>query len=327
MFGAALAITTVLATAAPTPAPRSVSLQYDVYVGDTTHPAVGGLIWLQRYGLNGVSLQRIGTIREGTASIEFNADIVPQLRHPDPRWDYHFVVAFELSGAQWYFSRPVDMMHFFSDVPAAIETIGKASDGGRDAPRAIGLAPSTTRTLTFENEDGTPAKGMRVGLAVHLNNANHCAVEQGPNLGYFRTDDSGVVSFESPPAPLTVGVRYYSDIRGEYFAEVELLVGSERDIVVRRTWTLPFQRVSLKVEDVSGKTVAGQWIEQRIRTHQCGVWSGRAGRTDPQGIAEMRIQPLSVDSMWVLLPGDKERLLTPLELHLLFSRGSLTIRI
>jgi hypothetical protein len=328
VLGAALAIATVLATAAPIAAPKSVSLRYDVYVGDTTHPAVAGLVWLFRYSWDdGFDRKRIGMIREGTAAIDFDSDVLPQLTDPVALSSDGFVVAFELSGAQWYLSRPINPMHFFTDLPAAIETIGNTSSGGQGAPSAIGLVPSANRTIRFVNEDGTPAKSMRVGLAIHVSNANHCGVEEGPAFGEYQTDDAGVISFESPPVPLMLGVRYYSDDRGVYFAEAGLLVGTERDIVLRRTWTLPSHGYMLTVEDMNGHPVANRWIEEQIRTYRCGAWWGGAGKTDSRGVARLKLQHLSVASLWVDLPDNKRRTLSPLEQHDLFSRGSLTIQI
>jgi hypothetical protein len=327
VLGAALAIATVLATAAPTPAPQSVSLRYDVYVGDTTHPAVAGLVWLLKYSWYGYDRKRIGAIREGTAAIDFSSDILPRLTHPDKRYDDNYIVAFELSGAQWYLSRPVDPLQFFSDLPAAVETIGNTNSGGPGAPRTIGLAPSAIRTFTFVNEDGTPAKDMRVGSAIHISNGNHCGNEEGPDFGNYQTDDAGVIAFESPPAPLMLSVPYFFVSDGLYFADYELLVGSKSHAVLRETWTLPFQNVTLAVDDASGHPVANRVIEEQMRTLRCGASWGGAGKTDARGVAKLKLQHLSVASLWVDLPDGKRRTLSPLEQHLLFSRGSLTIRI
>jgi hypothetical protein len=327
VLGAALAIAAVLATSAPVLAPTPISLRYDVYVGDPTHPAVAGLVWLQRYGWNGGSLKRIGTIREGTASIDFNSDILPRLTHPDPLWDDHFVVAFELSGAQWYLSRPVDPMHFFSDLPAAIETLGRTSDGGPGAPRAIGLAPSTIRTFTFLNDDGTPARIRSVDVAVHVSDANHCGVEEGPSLGSFQPDQKGVISLRSPPVSLFIGATYYKDDGGAYREDFRTFVGAAQSKVLRRTWQIPYQTVALTVLSEGGAPAAGIGVESQVRANMCGRVIGGEAMTDTHGIATLRLQHLIVYRVWIELPGNKERMLTPLEQHLLLSRGSLTIRI
>jgi hypothetical protein len=326
VLGAALAIASVLATAAPSSAPTSVSLRYDVYISDPTHPAVAGLVWLQRYGWNGGSLKRIGTIREGTATIDFDSDILPRLAHPDPLWDDHFVVAFELSGAQWYLSRPVDPNHFFADLPAAIESIGAVTDGGPGAPRAIGLTLSATRTFTFLNDDGSPAKIGPVDMYVHVSDANHCGIEEGPSLGEFHPDQNGVVSLRSPPVPLFVGATYFRDERGAFTEDFRTFVGRAQTKVLRRTWQLPYQTLWLTVLDASGRPASGLAVESQVRAVMCGSAGARAV-TDSRGVATLSLQHLIVSRIWIDLANGAERSLTPQEQHLLFSRGSLTIRV
>ncbi len=327
MLGAALAMATVLATAAPTPGPRSVSLRYDVYVGDTTHPAVGGVVWLLRYSRYGLQLQRIGLIRDGSATIAFQSDIMPDLDHPNKSADNHYVAAFELSGAQWYLSRPIDPNSFFVDLPVAIETIGNTLDDGPGAPRSIGLAEPDLRIITLLNEDGTPVASKSVGLAVHVNNVNHCGMEEGPDLGGRVTDGGGRIFVRSPPLPLTLDALFFSARSDGYYIRRGIVVGTARDVVIRRTWNLPYRSVALKVFDAAGKPVKGLDVEAQYRSDMCGAVLGRPGTTDASGVARLSVQQLAIGEIWTKLPSGATRTLTAPELHLLFSRGSLTIRI
>jgi hypothetical protein len=327
VLGTALAIASFLATAPPITAPKSVSLRYDVYVGDTTHPAVAGLVWLLRYSWYGLQQQRIGLIRDGSATIAFQSDIMPNLERPNKSADDHYVAAFELSGAQWYLSRPIDPNHFFSDLPAAIETIGSTLDGGPGAPRSIGLAQSDMRIITLLNEDGTSVRSYSVGVAVHISNQNHCGMEEGPSLGNRVTDSGGTFFVQSPPIPLTLDLEYFTTRGGQYYLRRGLVVGTARDMVIRRTWNLPYRAVKLKVVEAAGTPVRGLEVEAQYRAENCGAVLSRPGTTDINGVASLSIQQLAIEEIWMKLPSGARRTLTALEQHLLFSRGSLTIRI
>ncbi|HEY7981900.1 MAG TPA: hypothetical protein VID19_10495 [Candidatus Eremiobacteraceae bacterium] len=315
MFCLALALAAVL------------DLQYDVYVGDETQPVNTGVVWLLRYSWYGPVWVQVGAIAEGRASIAIDTGAVPGLTDRDARRDDHYVVAFELPDAQWYVSRPVDNKRFVSDVPAAIATVGTVVEGARGAPPALGLARSDARTITLLNVDGTPAKNVTLEVSVHVSNQDHCGAEQGPELGKFETDQAGVITLHAPPEPLFLGAEYFNDVGGRLHQESGIIVGSSRDIAIKRTWNLPAEVVALTVLDNLGRPEAGHVVESKIRADTCGAHFGPVGTTDAHGVAKVSLKRLAVDQVWVDLPGARRRTLTPAEMQMLFSRGSATIHV
>jgi hypothetical protein len=232
-----------------------------VYVGDETRPVNTGVVWLLRYSWYGPVRVQIGAILEGRATIAFDSSVLPRLTQYDARHDDHYVIAFELPDAQWYISRPVNGKRFFSDLPGAIETIGAVADGARGSPPALGLAQSDARTITLKNDDGTPAKNVNVPVSFHVSNQDHCGTEQGPELGTFETNQTGVITLHAPPEPLFIGVDYYSSVGGRFRRESGIVVGANRDITILRTWHIPPRDVEPTHVDSKGSPDAGRGIE------------------------------------------------------------------
>jgi hypothetical protein len=327
LFCLAFVLAAVLAAATSDTGQRNVDLRYDVYVGDETHPVNTGVVWLLRYSWNGPVWVQVGAILEGRATIAFDSGVMPRLTHYDARYDDHYVIAFELPDAQWYVSRSIDSKRFFSDLPNAIETIGTVTEGARGAPSALGLSQSVTRTITLTNEDGTPAKNVALSVNVRVSNQDHCGVEQGPEIGSFETDQAGNLTLHAPPEPLFIGVDFYSSVGGRFTRESGIVVGADRDIVIRRTWRIAPKVVALKIVDAAGRPEAGRVIESQRRASTCGPHFGPVGTTDSHGVATMSLRPLEVDRMWVDLPGPRRRTLTAAEQKQLFTSGSVTIHV
>jgi hypothetical protein len=327
LFCLAFALAAVLAVATPDTEHRSVDLCYDVYVGDETHPVNTGVVWLLRYSWYGPVRAQIGAILEGRATIAFDSSVMPRLTHYDALWDDHYVIAFELPDAQWYISRPVNSKRFFSDLPGAIETIGTVAKGARGAPPALGLARSDVRTITLLNEDGTPAKEISLSVSAHVSNQDHCGTEQGPELGSFETNQIGVMTFHAPPEPLYIGVDFYSGVAGRFSREFGIVVGTGRDIAIKRTWHIPVRDVVLTIVDATGRPEASRVIESEVRANTCGTLVWPAATTDSRGVARFSVRPFEVDRMWVDLPGPRRRTLTAPEQERLFTSGSATIHV
>ncbi len=322
-----LAIVGALATAATISAPKPVSLHYNVYVGDPSHPVLDGRVWLLRYSWYGTARERIGTIREGMATIEFDRDVMARLDQPANSHDDFVLAAIELPSNVWYMSREVDPNRFFSDLPAAIKTIGASVNVGPAGTPAIGLMPTVKRTITLLNDDGSAATGRWVGISEHVSDENRCAAEEGPFLGSFESDHAGIISIRTTLAPLFLSVRYFENVGGLYNEEFHVIVGPVPDIVVRRTWELPEKSVTLTVHDATGRPAAGHLIETQIRAETCGGVSGGSATTDADGAANLTLEHLAIQLIWVDLPGGQKRTLTQAEMHVLFARGSLTIRL
>lgn len=327
MIALAFALAAVLVVASPQTTSSSVDLRYDVYVGDETQPVNTGAVWLLRYSWYGPVWERVGAIVEGRATIAFDSSVMPRLTHYDARHDDHYVIAFELPGAQWYVSRPVDSKRFFSDVQAAIETIGTVAKGTRGAPPALGLARSDARTITLLNEDGTPAKEVSLSVSAHVSNQDHCGAEQGPELGEFESNRAGVFSLRAPPEPLYIGANYYSSVGGRFTLHSGIIVGSNGAITIRRTWNLPAEIVALRVVDSLGRPEKGGIVETQVRSDMCGAQFGPGGTTNARGVARISLKPLAIDQMWVDLPGSRRRTLTQIEQESLFAHKSLTIHV
>jgi hypothetical protein len=323
----AFALAAVLEIASPQTGSSSVALLYDVYVGDETQPVNTGAVWLLRYSWYGPVWQRVGAIVEGRATIAFDSSVMPRLTHYDARYDDHYVIAFELPGAQWYVSRPVDSKRFFSDVQAAIETIGTVAKGARGAPPALGLARSDVRTITLLNEDGTPAKEISLSVSAHVSDSDHCGAEQGPELGEFESNRAGVFSLSAPAEPLFLGAEYYVSVGDRFALQSGIVVGTGRAITLRRKWNLPTEVVALRVVDPLGRPEKGGIVVTTLRSEMCGAPVGPVETTNARGVARISLKPLAIDQMWVDLPGARRRTLTQVELESLFLHRSLTIHV
>ena len=106
---------------------------------------------------------------------------------------------------------------------------------------------------------------------------------------------------------------------------IGLKTGSKPSVLVRKVWNLPEKKFEIRVQKADGTPIVGALISQKLRSYECGVWSGTIGKTDDNGVARVQFAPEETELL-TLIEGRDKRELSDEELKRLFSSGQITLK-
>jgi hypothetical protein len=277
----------VASSASITPAHhRAVSAHYIISIGNSSNRVRSGTIWLQSYWTGG-ERPKIGTITDGKTTISFSDALSPALIKPGDSYHDNWVMLIQIGAALWYETPGLSHRTLFTQFAPALASLGKATTSERAITLVLN-APSK-RTITFLYLDGTPVARSNVGVALHVNNDNHCGVELGPSIGNYRTDSNGRLTFTYSAQPLALSIGHFEPgVQGWWYELIT--VGPQRSIVVRRNFRFPaWVTWHVTVRRTNGEPVSGALVSSYFNVG-CGG-PGAEANTDRNGQASLRVAP------------------------------------
>ncbi|MDQ6768178.1 MAG: hypothetical protein M3Z41_10255 [Candidatus Eremiobacteraeota bacterium] len=321
---AVLSLALLMASPAAKPIPhKMVRVSYTVSIGSPSNRVRSGTVWLQSYSWNGGDKFKIGTIVDGTTTISLSDALSPTLINPLDGNHDNWVVLLQIGSSLWYETQTLNHHTLFSNFVAAVNSLGKAKTSGRTTELVL-PAPSK-RTITFLNLDGMPVARSTVGVSLHVSDADHCGVEQGPSIGDYRTDPNGRLTITYPPQPLALAIGHFEPKQPGWWYEL-IVVGSEKSISVRRNFRFPpWSRWQVTVMRPDGRPVAGALVSSYFNAG-CGQAGGAEAKTDSSGRASLRVAPALTGWVDVSLDG-KHHQLTGHERALLERSGFVEVRL
>ncbi len=311
------------------PTRQEVYLLYRFAIGSEKTPIPSGTVWLYGSAWGNLERFKLAMIKNGRAQIHLSERILQSKQPSSPTEAY--VVVLELSKGRWYRTADIEPERLLRDLPKILNTLGKAK-AYPSGETLLVLPPLSKRRITFQSEDGKPVVGLEVRVSIYLHDRNHCGFHSGLPLGRFRTNTKGEIESKSPLVPLYLDeLEYYQRIKEnelgpEYEAMIGLKIGTEPNVWVREAWELPEKKFELRVQKADGTPVAGVLISQKLRSYECGVWSGTIGETDALGTARVQFAPEETELLTLLTKDRKIRELTDEELKELFSKGRITLK-
>ena len=284
------AIAALIVSLAVGSAPSSADGDYRVYVGSTAAQVDTGTVWLFMYSWNGSEQAAVGLISNGAVHIHFDHHsmyLLDEAHRADGNHDDHYKFLIELPDQQWYVTRTIKYRELFRRWRQAIDGLGRTRVAP-DGTTILLLPAPSMRTITLLRANGSPAANMSVDLALHISDANHCGVEEGPSLGRYKTDRSGTFTIVEPPSLLYLGAPYVRGVES-HWVQFDTIIASQRHVTVRRAWGLPPRaswRVALRGLDgfpIAGADVSGY--------EEIGCGGAFEFLTDRAGVARTRFIP------------------------------------
>ncbi len=335
----------LLAAAPSVAALEPIEQRYRFAIGQESATVPTGTIWLYQLPHWGGQLERvqIGTIRDGRATVRIAEELLPDgWIHFDPlAAPEGYVIVVELPGLHFYLTQPFDQLDG-DQLAWHLQQLGARMMDTNDEDLIV-LPALSQRRITFQTDAGQPAVGLEVGVDLFMSDSNHCGVHQGIEVGSFRTDSNGTISFLAPAVPLYVHVEHYElDVAAEddpvtpaYRVALGFEVPGTPEIVLRRPgWgrdSLPSDHYRLNVRKVDGMPAKALSVVSQERHWEYGAWDGPSGLTNDTGDVELDLTASTVD--WILLcPSggtqadcQQGRRLSNEEMRRLFTTHTLTI--
>jgi len=277
---------------------RSINANYIVSVGSPTQRVQHGTVWLKSYSWNGGEQFQIGTIADGKTHIAFNDRLSPYLKRPPDAQHDNWIVLFHVAPTLWYSTARLDHSSVFSDFRGAVSALGTMSASG--AWTTLTLPAPTKRIITLVNLDGTPVAQTTIDVALHVSNADHCAAEQGPELGTYVTDSQGRLVLTLPAQPLMLRIGYF-DPDGWWWPN-GLGVGPGQSIVVRRDFRYPPPATwHLRVRRQDGAPASNATVFWFVHVDRCG--GPPDTQTDGDGKTTLSVTPRLTGSVTITYEG------------------------
>lgn len=305
---------------------QETDLRYRFAIRDEKTPIPSGTVWLYSLAWGDLEKFRLGTIKNGEARIRLSKKMLrPKQPLPAPE---AYVIVIELPQNQWYRTADIEPRTFLRNFSKSLNALGRTKVYSGET--LLVLPTLTKRRITFQSENGKPVAGMEVHVSIYLYDRNHCGRHTGPPLGKFRTNAKGEIEVIAPLVPLYLDeLEYYqrineSELGPEYEARVGLKTGSKPRELVRKVWNLPEKRFEIHVQKAYGMPVVGALVSQKLRSYECGAWSGTIGKTDTKGVARVQFAPQETELL-TLVKSRQKRELSDEELKELFSRGRITL--
>lgn len=304
---------------------QEIDLVYRIAVGDEKTPVSSGTVWLYSLAWEDLEKFNLGTIKNGRVRIRLIRKALQPLRTLEAH-----VIVIELPQNHWYRTANIEPRTLLRNFSKGLNTLGrtKAYPSGE---MLLVLPTLTNRRITFQSESGKPVSGMEVRVSIYLYDRNHCGRHTGLPIGKFRTDAKGEIEFRAPLVPLYLDeLEYYrkineSELGPEYEAMVGLKTGSKPRVLVRKVWNLPEKGFEIRVQNADGTPVVGASVSQKLRSYECGAWSGTIGKTDNKGVARVQFAPGETELL-TLIKGRQRRELSYEELKELFSTGRIALK-
>ena len=194
---------------------------------------------------------------------------------------------------------------------------------------ALILPAPTRRTVRLEYLDGKPFVGAEVYVSMYGSSENHCDVAVGVDLGGFKTDAAGEISFVATDSPIALTVGYFEPTSGGpagtmFAGHSDVILGGERHIIVKRLWKLPQYDYVLWLRAPDKGPIVHARIKACDNFDGCGVGCGPIAGTpasDSMGVMRFRENDLrEMRSLTVVSAAGQERNLTRAELSELLTK-------
>lgn len=263
-------------------------------LGDSTHPAASGEVWLIAHEWGWYPAVLVATIRNGALDpvsaweakttgwknpfgykllVALSDRPLPprDLRETDSAYiNPEFVKQFPYLSL----SDPLDENRQGHDWPAALTRMGVTT-----GPDTLTLPRPARRTIRLLYPDGRPLTGKNIAVSLFGSRDNHCGSPAGFPVGTYRTDAGGQISFQAPPEPLALIQPYYDEETAgpagtAFVLQGDVVTGSEADIALRKWWDLPRQAYLLTLRSSSGQPLAGAQLSGCLRNNVCGATCG-----------------------------------------------------
>jgi len=311
--------------------------RYVILIGTESDKLASGTLWLYSYSWYGLQNYNLATIQNGLATVPLDTDRLKREVDPHPNTDA-YVLVIRIGEHLWYRTPDISPDLFWTDLPGAIRSLGKATALPTRETQLI-LPSPTKRHITLLYPDGRPKANTDLTVSVYVSEQNHCGLHEGLPVGTFRTDKNGTIEVLAQLIPLYLGIAYYQNLGAgpagvAYSANVGMKIGSEETVVAKEEWEVTSVTVELKVLTPSGRPRRGVDIYGNWSTNTCGGHD-RIAQTDSKGVARIDLDP-TFTALALMIggpysPGDPEgdkntRDLTDAELREVFSKHRLTIR-
>ena len=334
-----LSLLSIVAAYGQSPAQK----QYVVSIGTSFAKVASGTVWLYSHSWYGLLKLQWATIKDGVALVSLDAEKLKSELDPNPTTD-GYVVAVQVGEHQWWRSPDIPPDRFWSDLPSAVNSLGRATTSQTGDSQLI-LPSLVKRHLTLVYPDGRPAVDAEVVVSIYLWDTNHCGAHEGFPLGTFHTDATGTIEVAAPLVPLYLdGISYYEVVGNglagsAYSNNFGLKTSAEPNVVLKEQWQFKdeddlSEAAEIRVLTADGRPRDNVDVYLGWLTNTCGGHD-RVGRTDSNGLAQIGLDP-SVTSVMLMIGGpysagdprgqENSRDLGSAELQELFSKHKLTIR-
>lgn len=310
-----------------------------VLVGMPPAPVTSGKIWLiaNRWGAYPGVL--VATVRNGQLHTR-------QAVQFPPYWEqaYNYKVLVALSSrptgptlslshdfAYGTVGRPKYLEHFpliYLSAPLPPRDLGKNWEQafqkmGHVSGNALILPPPKRRTIRLEYPDGKPFVAAVVHVSMFGSRENHCGVPVGIELGSFRTDTDGEISFVATDSSLALDAGYYERESGgpagtRFNFVPNVIVGAGPHFTLKRLWKLPKYEYVLHLRTKDGHPVAHARLTACDNFDGCGATCGpvQAPESSALGVIRFRQQDLRETRSLTLVNAEgKHRKLTESEMN------------
>lgn len=282
----------------------------------------------------------VGTIRDGQI---YAREGIQYPRYWDQAFDYRVLVAvsnepastsaatFEGDAYGFANERPA-YLHPFPDIylspPLARQRLGK---NWRDALEKMGQATGDVlvlpaplrRTIRFNYPDGRPLAGVQVYISLYGSNENHCGVPVGIQLGGFKTDSDGEISFTATSSAVAISKGYFETKSGGpagtmFTWQSYLIVDGGQHAFVKQLWELPEYEYTLSLLASDNRPIAHVRLTGCDNFDGCGTGCGpvRAPESDERGVLRFRGSDLREQrSLTLVNAAGQERALTDSEMN------------
>jgi hypothetical protein len=311
--------------------------RYVISIG-TESERLTGTLWLYSYSWYGLQSLKLATIENGLAVVPVDTSGLKREMDPHPNTDA-YVLAIQIGEHLWYRTPDISRDDFWTDLPRAIRSLGKATALPTGETQLIVPSP-TKRHITLLYPDGRPKANTDLTVSVYVSDQNHCGFHEGLPLGNLRTDEKGTIEVLAPLVPLYLdGLQYYANVGAgpagaAYSANTGMKIGPEETVVRKEQWDVQGFTAELQVLTRSGRPRSDVNIYGNWDTNTCGGVD-RIGQTDAKGIARIDLDP-TFTALRLMLggpykAGDPEghkntRNLTDAEMREVLSKHKLTIR-
>lgn len=322
-----------------------------VATGSPSVPIAAGQVWLvaNRWGAYPGVL--VGVIRDGELRTvktgqfppywnqAFNYKLlvaVSRRQAPEPRSSYH-ETAYDLSGWPSYL-KPFSAIYVSPFIPPDKLGMNWGStlrQMGRLAGNTLVLPLPSRRTIRLEYPDGRPLADTGIDVMLYGSRKNHCGVAVGIDLGLFTTSARGKISLATTDSPLALTKQYFTrGVGGPAGTTFTLetpcvIVGTARNIVVKRLWTLPRHKYTLRLRTAENRPIANASLTGCLNLDACGYGCGplaHVGASDSSGVIHFRSQDLrEMRSITVVNDKGQKRELNQTEMRELMTRHRLSL--
>jgi hypothetical protein len=330
-------------TGIPVPKPTRI------LAGVPPEPVVSGAIWLiaNRWGAYPGVL--VATIQDGALHARTGIQFPP---YWEQAFDYKVLVAVSNhptapapsaneDSAYEVGPQPPAYLNGFSDIyvspPLAAQQLGKnwqqaLQEVGRTSGDALVLPPPLRRTIRFEYPDGKPLARAQVYIALYGSNQNHCDVPVGIELGGFKADSKGEISFTATNSAIAIHKGHFEQESGGpagimYTFHPDVIVNCDQHIILKRLWDLPQREYVLRLRTPDNHAVAHARLNGCDNFDGCGTGCGPlvgSPESDGQGVMRFRQQDLREKwSLTLVNAAGQERRLTDSEMNKLLTTHQL----